>query len=184
MGNKDAPRNDIPCFTERDESLSPLLNAKLYKVLPHLIWHNVEWSVWVDANITLKVDPEVLVKMTTKDIGVFPHPDRNCIYEEANYCIHYGIGDKKKIEEQMKRYEKEGFPKGYGMAMCGILVIKHTTEMKQLCEKWWAEICRGSYRDQLSFPYVFKDKVSYFPYQKNIKDNQYFHRTSHNGKTL
>jgi len=175
---KDSPRNDIKCFGEFNKFIKPVYNAKIYKVLPHLFM-DTDWSVWVDGNITLKVPPEKLVEMTKTDIGVFPHPDRTCLYEEGAYCMHYGIGDKDEISEQLKRYEKEGFPKGAGLAMCGILVRKHTPEMKRLCEQWWAEICRGSNRDQLSFPYVFKGKISYFPYQKNIKDNPYFHRVGH-----
>ena len=114
--------------------------------------------------------------MTKTDIGVFPHPDRTSLFEEADYCVHYGIGDQKEILEQMKRYK--GF-KTNELAMCGILVRKNTPEMRSLCEKWWAEICRGSNRDQLSFPYVFNGKISYFPYQKNIKDNPFFHRIGH-----
>jgi len=179
VGGKDKERTDIQVFKDFDKFKLPVFNAKIYKVLPHLFLDlkENEWSVWVDGNITLKVDPEELIKMVKTDIGVFPHPDRTCLFDEAAYCMHYGIGNQKEIADQIKQYSK--FPKGKGLAMCGILVRKNTLEMRSLCEKWWAEICRGSNRDQISFPYVFNGKVSYFPYQKNIKDNPYFKRYGH-----
>ena len=40
------------------------------------------------------------------------------------------------------------------LAACGIVVRKNTETVNRLNEKWWAEICRGSSRDQLSFPYT------------------------------
>jgi hypothetical protein len=50
--------------------------------------------------------------------------------------------------------------------------------MNALNEKWWAEICRGSSRDQISFPYVYRDKVNYLDTVDPF-DNKYFTRKGH-----
>jgi len=43
----------------------------------------------------------------------------------------------------------------------GVLIRKHTDRVKRLNERWWAEICRGSLRDQISFPFVWNGHAAY-----------------------
>ncbi len=177
-GNKDAPRDDIPCFTDYEKFLNPARNAKIAKILPHLFMQT-EWSIWVDANIHLKVPAEVLLeKLGDAEIGVFPHPDRKCLYDEAQKCIEWKKDDPATIKNQVERYIQEGFPENSGLAACGVLVRKHTEKINRLNERWWAEICRGSVRDQISFPYVYRDSIKYFE-PVNLWDNQYFYRHGH-----
>lgn len=155
------------------------MNAKIVKILSHLYIPR-EWSIWVDGNIYLKVEPEYLLDMmimSGKDIAVFEHPQRANIYTEAVACINEKKDDPKIITKQLKRYEGEGF-NDQKLAMCGILIRRHTPEICRLNEQWWAEICKGSWRDQLSFPYVFREKVHYFP-KVNMVDNKYFIINNH-----
>ena len=162
--NKDRGRNDIEIFNKYNKFQQPVMNAKIYKVLPHLFFET-EYSIWVDGHVFLDFNPEVFIDMLDdKEIGVFKHPSRNNIYDEANRCKELRLDNIETIDKQMKRYKKENFD-GENLAACYIIVRKHTEEIKTLNEKWWAEICRGSVRDQLSFPYVFKNKVKYFPSQ-------------------
>lgn len=177
IGGKDAPRTDIKCFTENTRFTSPNLGAKIYKVLSHL--YIEDWSVWVDGNIFLKVTPETLLDMLgDKEIGVFPNPYRGCLYDEAEFCMEYKKDDPDRILEQAERYELSGYPTKNGLAACGVMVRKHTERVKQMNERWWAEICRGSVRDQISFPYVFGDAIHYFP-RVDLWDNKYFKREKH-----
>ncbi len=170
--NKDEQRNDVLCFIEG----KGIMGAKIYKVLPH-VFLDTEWSIWIDGNITLKISPEELVAMVKGDIGVFPHPWRKTLFEEGNYCIENKIGETDIIRKQLQRYANAKETMGE-LAMCGILVRKHTPEMKQLCEGWWEEIKRGSVRDQISFPYIFK-KPYFFPFQGDIRNNKFFSRKTH-----
>lgn len=171
--NYDVPRDDIKVFSEYDAFKDPCRNAKIYKILSHH-YDDSEWSVWVDGGIFLpkwKEEEMVrIVKESHKDIGVFIHPTyRNttwdCIYHEAEVCKELGLDNPDIIDAQIARYRKAGYPEHNGMAACGVIIRHHTEEIKRLNEKWWAEICVGSKRDQISFPFVFRD---YYAFDESI----------------
>lgn len=161
IGGYDFPREDIKCFTENVGQRNSIMNAKMYKILPHLFM-DTDWSIWVDANTFLEVDPVTLLnRLGNKDVGVFPHPRRDCIYNEAKVCEEKRLDHPEVINEHMKRYKDKGYPKRNGLAYAGIIVRKHTEKIRRLNEKWWIEICKGSIRDQLSFPYIFDREFKY-----------------------
>jgi hypothetical protein len=93
-----------------------------------------------------------------EDIAFFEHPDRNCIYAEAEFCIARKKDDPAVIESQMKRYKQDRYPANSGLVAGGIIFRKHCASTAELNESWWCEICRGSRRDQLSANYVM-DKL-------------------------
>lgn len=168
-GSKDLPRNDIKVI-EYDRFKDDRMNAKIAKIMPHLFM-DCEYSVWVDGNIyPLMEESEYIKLLGDKDIAVFRHPERQNVYDEADFCKLKGkdIGDR--IDPQIARYKKEGFD-GSGLVACGFIVRRHTKEIKRLCEQWWAEICTCSVRDQISFPYVFKGKYNII--DRNIWDNEF-----------
>lgn len=154
---------------------NPRRNAKFYKVLPHIYLPEHMWSIWVDANIKLNISPKELISLAKKDVLVFRHPDRNCLYEEAQTCMDAGFDDKNLILKQVQKYRNNGFPAQNGLAICGILIRKNTEENCRLNEQWWVEICRGSHRDQISFPYIFRD-VQYIEGINCYEPNKYFTR--------
>lgn len=173
-GNKDYPREDVLCFGSYDKFKDPCLNAKIYKVLPHLFL-NDEWTVWIDGNLHLKVEERELINLTDgHDIAVFTHPYRPDIYSEAKEIKRLGLDNKDIVNAQIKRYGDNV----KGLGACYLIIRKNTPEINRLNEKWWAEICRGSRRDQISFPYVFGDVVKYIDYQDPF-DNKYFTRKGH-----
>ena len=59
--------------------------------------------------------------------------------------------------------------------------------MNAFNEAWWAEICRWSYRDQVSFPYVLSKfpnlKIS-FVQLNEIRDKLYHHGLKTHPKIL
>lgn len=154
--SKDAYRDDILCFSSYRKFESPIMNAKIYKVLPHLFM-DVEYSVWIDANVKLAVPPERLLEIMESDVMVFAHWDRDCIYEEADACIANNQGEPLRIRNQMRDYRKRGVGRHSGLAACGVIVRKHTEEVATMNEKWWSHICRYSVRDQLSFPVSYEN---------------------------
>lgn len=178
-GFKDNPRDDIKCFPPCDKLKYPVMAAKIYKILPHL-YLDTEFSIWVDGNITLRMSPEEMVAKMTKDIMVFPNPYRDCLYQEGMYCAAANLDYPETILHQLEEYKKAGFPEKAGLAACGIIVRKHTKEIAELNEKWWAHICRYSNRDQISFPFVFGDKIQYLEkLPPPFKDTPYFKRVGH-----
>jgi hypothetical protein len=163
-----------------DKFKEPRRNAKIHKVLPHL-YVDTDISIWLDANISLNVSPEELVKLWLgdDDIAVCKHFERTCIYEEGEVCKTYQLDDPRLIDEQMSRYKKNGYPENNGLAECGVIIRRHTPQINRLNEKWWAEICRGSSRDQLSFAYCFPE---YKAIEANARYNPLFNYEEHKVK--
>jgi len=136
-------------------------NAKIHKVMPHL-YLETDYSIWIDGNISINITPQEIVDkwLGDKDIATWKHFARDCWYEEARCLEGPGWDKDGLVKEQIDRYEKIGVPKKTGLSECNVIVRRHTDEIARLNEKWWAEICRGSSRDQISFGYVFEDKVN------------------------
>ena len=130
-------------------------NSRVAKMLPHLYFTS-EYSIYIDGNIRLLKSPEELISKHLKDhdIAVYKHPTRDCLYDEATKCAVKGLDDPETIIEQVKAYEDAGFPKHIGLAECGIIFRRHTDKVREFNEAWWAEYCRYSCRDQISFMYV------------------------------
>ncbi len=182
-GGKNNPRNDIKIFTGEGIFKSPRMEAKIYKVLFHKFIEE-EYSIWVDGNVFLKYQEDYYYDLLGDyDIAVKEHPVRKCVYEEAEACKYYNKDSFEIIDKQMAKYRKEKYPENNGLGECQMIIRRNTKEMRQLCEAWWAEICAHSSRDQLSFPYIFRDKVKYLPTKcntvKNYNNNEYYRREDH-----
>lgn len=158
-GAVDNPRKDgIQCFGDYGRFKDPRLNAKIYKILSHL-FIAADVSIWVDGNVQLLVSPEELVSLTSGDACAFHHWDRDCIYDEARVCIRSRLDHADTIRKQMDKYQREGFPRHAGLAAANVLIRRHTPEVCRMNERWWAEICAHSIRDQLSFPVCFRGSL-------------------------
>ena len=138
-----------------DRFRSDRRNSRAPKLLAHQ-FVNADYSIWLDGNIALKVNPQVLIDEFLKDtdLAVFKHPERSCLYDEATVCAVHRLDDPEAITAQAKRYEDAGYGKGRGLAECNVIVRRHTSKVARFNESWWAEWCRGCVRDQISFPYA------------------------------
>jgi len=158
-GSYDKERSDITVFrdTTADKFVDPAMNAKVYKVLPHHFFES-KFRIWMDGNIYPKKPPEALIQelLQDHDIAVFHHPWRKCIYDEYP-AAKMRLKDtcKPLIDGQIKRYMNKGMPAGFGLAECGVILSRANDATREFFERWWAEICRHSSRDQVSFPYVW-----------------------------
>lgn len=139
-----------------DKFKKPVMNAKIHKVLTHK-YVDTPYIVWMDGNMDLKVDPHKLVDLLGEnDFAFFKHPMRDCVYEEADMCAQLKKGNQKELAEQTKQYAKDGFEPHSGLCEMTAFVRKNTPQANEAFERWWAEICRYSERDQVSFPVAFK----------------------------
>ena len=156
----------------------PNRNAKIYKILSHK-FTDAEYIIWIDGNITLKVDHEVIIKdwMDDTDIAVFKHPFRDCVYDEGIEVIKCGKDTNNTVINHLDRYRKLNYKDHNGLAECGVIVSRRTKEVNRLFDQWWSEICCGSRRDQISFPYVFNGK--YKAIDGNVRDHKYFNYYKH-----
>lgn len=133
-------------------------DSRTVKMLPHIFFPEATHSLYLDANIISKVPIQRLIDewLEDVDIAVFKHRTRNCLFDEADECIRLELDAKDVIEGQKLRYT--GFPKQKGLYQCGVILRKHTRQIKRLNEAWFAEYMTGSKRDQISFPYVLEQE--------------------------
>lgn len=190
---------DFICFTDTPELVSagwkvvfiqlngesPAQANRRYKILPHKYLANYEFSLYVDGNIQILVDPAPLfLKYLENGVLAIPkHQDRKCAYAEAKLCIVSGRVNREITERQMSRYAEEGFPKMFGMCENGILLRKHNEiSVMALMDAWWVEYCCGGLRDQLSLPYLlWKHNVKVAEIDEGPRINRNFFKiTLHN----
>lgn len=144
-------------FDFHDED--PVRMAKRPKILPNLYFQQYEVSIWVDANIFITGDLTEFVEKTGREpIGVFEHPERDSVFQEAGVCIEKSLDDKEKIQKQIDRYVEDGYGQNT-LYECNFIVRNHNHKnCIEVMNLWWSEIERGSRRDQLSFPYALWKK--------------------------
>ena len=131
-------------------------SARHFKALPHYYLPKANIWVWLDGNVRLKISPQDLVEQFLKnDFATFKHPDRDCLYVEADFCAKAKKDDALTLNDQRGRYLLAGMPKNWGLAETRIVIRRNTPEICSINEDWWAEIENGSLRDQVSLPYVF-----------------------------
>jgi hypothetical protein len=172
------------CLGEYDKFKSSNRNAKIYKILSHK-FIEADISVWIDGNVYLMVDENILVDkfLGNNDIAVWKHPHRDCIFDEAIAAkgLYRDQNIHKEIDEQIEYYNRNCFPSKFGLAECNLIIRRHNNIVKRFNEAWWAEICRFSFRDQLSFPVVLKEfknlKVSFI--NGNVRSHKYFKYVQH-----
>lgn len=139
-------------------AIAPVRTAKRIKILAHE-YLNCKYSMWIDGSVTLgRVDWDELIAnyLANSDIAVLRHPDRNCLYKEAETAIALRLDYRDVIECQVKRYKEHGHPEHWGLAETGIVLRRHTERIKEFNLAWWHEVDTGSRRCQISFPYVLK----------------------------
>lgn len=195
-----SPSVDYICFTDREIenhgvwqqryfdylNIDPTRTARFVKLHPHIYLSEYDASMWLDANLVLKGDPEELFELSADwPIVAFTHPHRDCIYEEAREVIERGNLDREKlILSQMKRYKAAGFPEGFGLAETNVLIRRHNDQaVRDLMTLWWAEIVGGSRRDQLSFNYaLWRTGLNYHalsPKGVSVRNDPRFERFLH-----
>ncbi|MCP4903174.1 MAG: glycosyltransferase, partial [bacterium] len=162
---------DYVCFTDREiddhnvwqvrrfEYLNrdPTRMARFVKMRPHVYFPEYEVSIWIDANLHLKGNPEsFLINLLEKPFAAFVHPHRDCVYEEALEIISRGgLDDPTVVRDHMNRYRSQHFPDDSGLIETNVLVRRHNDPaVKRLMNLWWHQLVNGSKRDQLSLPYV------------------------------
>ncbi len=183
---------DFICFTDQKHLTSDVWEIRLieecempanmmnrkYKILPHLFLSEYEWSMYADANIKILNNPfELANKYLAKhDFAMPKHFARDCIYEESKECVILGKSKYDETRKQMDTYEKEGFPKNFGLGENNILFRKHNSEkVMKMMNDWWEELNTHTKRDQLSLAYVLWKSGEKFSYMdESARGNKYF----------
>lgn len=167
--------------------LSPVKMVRCIKILPHHFLSSGEISVWVDGNIEVVGNIREFVSIVLEgdmEYATSYHPDRTCIYVEAEAVVKFGKESQEVVDTQIREYKKKGFPVNYGLVQSGIIVRRHgTEECKKFGREWWEEILTKSKRDQLSFNYVLwkNPDLKLHLFNPNHLVSKYFQIWSHKG---
>lgn len=171
-----------PNFTGEGLFKENVMEAKIYKILPHLFL-NCDISIWLDSNIESLVSPEQLVKefLQNSDIAMFNHPERKTLYEEATLISSYPpFQDRLRLLARMKA--QTDFYRTHSMGLktqlheAGLIIRRHSKLMETFNNTWWAEICWWQERDQVSFPAVIErfNSLKLNTITGNIRTHPYF----------
>jgi len=128
--------------------------ARHYKALPHRYLPYADVWIWMDANVRPRMPAQALTRYMTAGLVTFNHWRRQCLYKEASECIRQRKDGRDVLEAQAARYRRAGMPRNWGLAATRIVIRRNTEPIQALNEAWWAEIERGSVRDQVSLPFV------------------------------
>lgn len=156
--------HDVPGWTvvpSKGFGLHPRREAKLPKCFPFLYADtDAEVTIWLDASF--RVDSVTFVEDMARhlddgDWAQFQHPDRDCIYDEVIVSGQMTKYQAEPINEQVEHYRERGHPEHWGLWATGLIVRRRTDEVVTVGRRWWQEIDRWSYQDQLSEPFVLRE---------------------------
>ncbi len=150
--------------------LGPVRTAKMFKILPHRFLGDYDCSIYLDNTVQMVAPyPDIFgqLERSASPLMAFRHAARSCVYEEAQMVKSYGYDDAATIDVQMQHYRSIGHPENAGLIAGGYLVRRHNdAALATVMEQWFMQVCRYSYRDQLSLPVVARRlgfEPDYFP---------------------
>ena len=140
---------------------TPRLEARWYKTHSHEFYTHTEWTLYIDASLELHRCPVDFLEWCRSiaggsdcDMYLFKHPERDCLYREAETCVQMRKDTPERIDSQVARYRAMDFPEHFGLWLGGVLWRRNTEAVKKFNEMWWWELLKGSHRDQISLPVV------------------------------
>lgn len=160
-------------------SEDPCRDAKRYKLLSHEFFPEARYTLWIDGSIQVKSQTRLseLIPhwLGEKQLAVFPHRRRNCVYAEAVACIRAGKDQPEVIWRQMRKYWHLDYPRQNGLAECPVLVRQRNSQIRRFNEHWHEEVAAHSRRDQLSFNFVAsRTGTDYAEIEGTIINNPHF----------
>lgn len=182
----------IKPFPEFAVTLDRVRRCRYVKIMPHVLFPDYQYSIWVDGDIDIIGNINELIDRyfsnPNNELVTFKHPERDCIYAEAEVCKKFLKDDIEIINKQISRYKKLGMPEHQGLIESGVILRKHNNQsVINLMEAWWSEVKNFSRRDQLSFNFVaWKYNFSYSTLEGSCRDgnNDYFRIRMHKQRGL
>ncbi len=157
-----------------------------YRALGHEAFSEYDCSLYVDGNIRLlgrisEFFEDFLASGAA--LGLFPHPLRSTVQEEAEICLRTGkVNEPDRLEEELSYYSRKGFPDTGGLIETTIILKNHKhPDLARSMKLWWTLFERFGTRDQISLPYVlWRARVPCMYQSYSFRDpNPYFGRYTH-----
>jgi Protein of unknown function (DUF616) len=140
-------------------SMPPRLANRRQKMLFHEDLSDVDFSVYLDANVRPIRSLEPLVAhfaLTGADLGLYPHYARSSVRQELDACVRRAkIDHPETALAEYARYEQAGFPDRSGMWEGSVIIKNHNSKKLSLAmHEWWHLYSEFQTRDQFSLPFV------------------------------
>ena len=121
-------------------------------MLPHRVFRDYDYSVYVDGNVFITSDLSILTRTLDEyPIAMHRHKNRDCVYEEVAACIAKKKDNIEKLKLHEQLLKKNGVPVHGGLLEATVIARKHTdARCIEVMEKWWDEFQEYSRRDQIS----------------------------------
>ena len=133
--------------------------ARKCKTSPQELLPDYDAWLWMDNEIYFTYDAKSLFEhyLNDYDLAVHKHCDRNCLYQET-----YEGGLKRvpmrdtpeSLIDQVKRYEKEGYPHNIGMYENGILFRRNNGKIIKMNKLWFKEVADWNTEDMQPMMYA------------------------------
>jgi O-antigen biosynthesis protein len=162
----------------------PRMAAKWFKMHPHVALPEYRYTIWIDGNVKVKTAAfarEIMQWLGSSGISVLRHPDRDNIFDEAEYSLTLTRYRGQPIAEQIEHYRSLGFRSTNGLHYCGVILRDSANEsIRTLNEAWMEENLRWSYQDQVSFPFLLgRYEITPDVIPLEMRDNHLFERIRH-----
>lgn len=141
-----------------EDTRHPNRLAKIAKCQPWKFSH-APYSIWIDGSyrITSPLFAFQAIKFATP-IAQFIHPWRDCALDEgtASIALPRYNDQAATISAQLGEYRQIGHPPHWGLWATGVIVRKHTPDIRTFGQQWLREIRQWSYQDQVSEPVTLR----------------------------
>lgn len=143
----------------------PYVN-RWFKMHPHELFPNYEYSLYVDGSVLIVADViPLLLKMMKNNsfLGIHKHSKRSNMETEARVLIKNNkVKNIELLNKQLLAYRNDGFNNNIPLLEATIILRKHNEHIcKHIMNEWWSEFLMYVPRDQISLPYVlWKNGVS------------------------
>ncbi len=132
---------------------------RFFKMHPHLLFAEYDYSIYVDSNILVVNDLTPFVNMIANyGMGFHSHRARDCVYSEAKAAEMLGKMNRFEYSKYISYLNNIKMPKHYGLLECNVIARNHNdSNCIEIMEEWWDMYFRlGIKRDQLWLPVVLR----------------------------
>lgn len=144
---------------------------------PYQLLSEYDYSIWVNPAYKITGDLELLLSSYARDASLLAFP---CYVGDDVYeLLETGLStDDENIRMRKKKlqYEKEGYPKHYGIISENIIFRNHNDEkMRQVMETWWQEATECDRMWSFGFNYAaWKHGFDFALADEFVEINPYF----------
>ena len=134
---------------------NPRMTARDIKINIHKYHPDSSHWFWIDANMKIEVDPNLLINkyLGRHDVCLMPHPERHHWVEEAQFLLDRDPNLEEPIQELINQLYAEGFA-STTLYETGVLLRLNTAKVIAMNKYWWEKVSEVCIRDQISFPYA------------------------------